>query len=272
MFNPEFFGTFDITALVLTLFTAFFFALVIYLRREDRREGYPIEDDVTGRLEPMSGVFFTAKPKTFHLPHSHGEVHKPNATREPSELKAARRSNVSGTPLQPVGDPMLAGVGPGAFAQRGRFPDLTAHGDIKLAPLSACDGFVVDRADPDPRGMTVLGADRAAAGVVTDVWIDRSEILIRYLEVELSAAVAPAAGLTVVGEAAGRRVLLPMTMASVGRSSRTVKVDAILASQFADVPLIATPGQVTRDEEERIAAYYGGGYLYATAARSEPLI
>jgi len=29
---------------------------------------------------------------------------------------------------------------------------------------------------------------------------------------------------------------------------------------------------VTLNEEERVVAYYGGGYLYATPARLEPLI
>ena len=62
MHNVEFFGAFDIPALVLTLFTLFFLGLMIYLRREDRREGYPIEDDVSGRLEPAQGMLFAARP------------------------------------------------------------------------------------------------------------------------------------------------------------------------------------------------------------------
>ena len=272
MYNAEFFGTFDVTALVLTAFTLFFFGLVIYLRREDRREGYPIEDDETGRLEPAAGLLFAAQPKTFRLPHGLGTVSKPDAVRETGPLKAARRSNVSGTPLQPTGDPMLASIGPGAYAERARTPDLTDHGALKIVPLRDAEGFFLDTRDPDPRGMTVLGADRKAAGVVSDVWIDRGEIMIRYLEVEL-ASVTPSAGLSVVGsQAPGRKVLLPMTMAVVGRSSRTVKVDAILSTQFADVPTLAQADRVTRDEEERVTAYYGGGYLYATPARTEPLL
>ena len=264
MYNATFFGTFDLTALVLTIFVLFFLGLVIYLRREDRREGYPIEDDITGRAEPAQGFLFVAEPKTFRLPHGGGTVSKPDGSRDGDDLAATRRSRVSGTPLQPTGDPMLSGVGPGAYAQRARTPDLTDHGQLKISPLRQSTDFWVDGRDRDPRGMSVLGADRKPAGVVSDVWIDRGEILIRYLEVEL-----PAAGLAVVGSA-GRRVLLPMTMAVISGSSRTVKVDAILAGQFAGVPALAHPDIVTRDEEERICAYYGGGYLYATAARSEP--
>ena len=272
MHNAEFFGTFDVTALILTAFTLFFFGLVIYLRREDRREGYPIESDETGRLEPAAGLLFAAQPKTFHMPHGQPAVHKPDSKRESLELKASRRSNVSGTPLQPTGDPMLSGVGPGAYAERARVPDLTDHGALKIAPLRDAAGYFLDSRDPDPRGMTVLGADRKPAGVVSDVWIDRGEFLIRYLEVEL-ASVTPSSGLSVVGsQAPGRKVLLPMTMAVIGRSSRTVKVEAILSTQFADVPALEQPDRVTRYEEERVTAYYGGGYLYATPARTEPLL
>jgi photosynthetic reaction center H subunit len=263
MYNPEFFGTFDVTALILTVFVLFFFGLILYLRREDRREGYPLEDDATGRLEPASGIFFTAKPKTFAFAGG-GVLHKPNADRETSVFSASRRTNISGAPLSPVGDGMLAKVGPGAYAQRAKTPDPMFHGGPKIVPLRVAPGFTIDGAASDPRGMTVLGADRAAAGVVTDVWVDKAEYLIRYLEVELGAGTV--GGLSVVGQTApGKRVLLPM-----GR--RQVKVDAILAAQFAGVPPLAHPEQVTLDEEERVTAYYGGGYLYATPERLEPLL
>jgi photosynthetic reaction center H subunit len=49
-------------------------------------------------------------------------------------------------------------------------------------------------------------------------------------------------------------------------------VKSILGSQFATVPGLANPDQVTRREEDKIMAYYAGGHLYATAARAEPLI
>ena len=259
MYNVEFFGTFDIAALMLLLFTMFFLGLIIYLRREDRREGYPIEDDVTGRPEPGMGFFFAAQPKAFALPNGGGTVYKPDGVRDAREFAVGRRSRVSGTPFQPTGDPMLAGVGPGAYAERAKTPDLTEHGSLKIAPLRNAPGFSTDPRDPNLIGMTVLGADGVAAGVVSEVWVDQGEFLVRYLEVQLTA---------------GPSVLLPMTMAAVSRGGarKVVKVNAILASQFAGVPTLASPDQVTRDEEERICAYYGGGLLYATRARTEPLI
>ena len=66
-------------------------------------------------------------------------------------------------------------------------------------PLRVATDFSVEHPDPDPRGMNVVGADGAVGGVVRDLWVDRSEALIRYLEVEV-----PAAG-------GARRVLLPST-------------------------------------------------------------
>ena len=48
--------------------------------------------------------------------------------------------------------------------------------------------------------------------------------------------------------------------------------DAINAADFAAAPVPMTPGQITFYEEERIVAYFGGGYLYANRARQEPLI
>ena len=61
--SPYIFGNFDVAELLLILFFVFFAGLIFYLRREDRREGYPLEDDLTGRLEPLGGLFFTATPK-----------------------------------------------------------------------------------------------------------------------------------------------------------------------------------------------------------------
>ena len=44
-------GTLDVTQLVFYAFVLFFIALVFYLRREDRREGYPLEDEATGMVD-----------------------------------------------------------------------------------------------------------------------------------------------------------------------------------------------------------------------------
>ena len=65
-----------------------------------------------------------------------------------------------------------------------------------------------------------------------------------------------------------------MTMArvKVRWGSGRVLVQSILGRQFADAPTLASPEQVTKREEDRIVGYFGGGNLYATAARQEPLL
>jgi photosynthetic reaction center H subunit len=198
-------------------------------------------------------------------------VLKPDGERGEPAYSASRRTNLSGTPLTPEGDPMLSRVGPGAFALRAHVPDMMLHGGPKIVPLRVAPEFDVDGVGSDPRGMTVLGADGQIAGVITDLWIDKAEYMIRYLEVELSAP-EPVGVTRLATGPMGRRVLLPMTMAAVNKRSRTVRVDAILASQFAGVPPLEQADQITLDEEERVCAYYGGGYLYATPMRAEPLI
>jgi photosynthetic reaction center H subunit len=78
-------GGLDVTEWVLYGFFLFFAGLIIYLRREDRREGYPLEDDVTGRRESEGGLLFTAQPKVFRLPHNAGTVSKPDGSRDSDE-------------------------------------------------------------------------------------------------------------------------------------------------------------------------------------------
>ncbi|MEO1136842.1 MAG: hypothetical protein AAFW68_09570, partial [Pseudomonadota bacterium] len=49
----------DLVDISLWAFTLFFFGLIFYLRREDRREGYPLELDTSGKEED-AGVFWYA--------------------------------------------------------------------------------------------------------------------------------------------------------------------------------------------------------------------
>jgi photosynthetic reaction center H subunit len=254
-----FFGNFDVTSLILSVFVLFFVGLILYLRREDRREGYPLEQEASGKLEPGGGLFFTAKPKTFILAHDQGLLEKPNSQRESQAVHARPTSRAPGSPLQPIGDPMQARVGPGAFAERARKPELTFHGDVKIVPLRVATDFTVDEGTADPRGFKVVGVDGAVGGVISDVWVDRSEYLVRYLEVAVAGATP-------------KSVLLPMTMAVINKGKKAVKVAASTGAQFAQAPVLENPDQITLYEEERVIAYYGGGYLYATPGRLEPLI
>lgn len=247
----------DLVELLLILFVGFFIGLVLYLQRESRREGYPLEEDTTGRLETIEGAMWWPSPKTFVLPGG-GVVAKPDPADRDRRPVAARRLAVwPGAPLIPSGNPLTDGVGAASFAERAKTPDIDLHGHVRIAPLRTLPSFAIAKQDADPRGMTILGVDGRAAGIVRDVWIDRMESLIRYLEVDLDG---------------GRVVLAPFAMCTVHGEKRLIKTDSITAEQFKDAPTLERPDQITRYEEERVIGYFGGGYLYATPDRAEPLI
>jgi photosynthetic reaction center H subunit len=248
----------DVPQLTLYAFWIFFAGLILYLRREDKREGYPLKPDTGGRVT-VQGFPSVPKPKRFLLA-SGRVVLAPRV--EPASSPAADRSEGwAGAPLVPAGNPMLDAVGPAAYAQREDEPDAMLDGHLpRIVPLRADPEFFLAAEDPDPRGMDVFGADRRRAGTVTEAWIDRSEAVVRYLEV------------SVASPAGARAVLLPMNMLKINPRSRSIYVRAINAAQFADVPPVANPDQVTLREEDMIMAYYGGGTLFATPERAEPLL
>lgn len=253
--SPVIFGNVDIAMLSLYAFFLFFVGLVWYLNRESRREGYPLEDEMTGRVRAPK-IWDVGPQKTFRLPHGHGTV-TPKTARDDWELKAKKAWGSYGSPYVPTGNPLVDGVGPAAYALRAKRPDLDFEGHARIVPLRTIEELSVDKRDSDPRGYTMYGVDGLAAGVVTEIWIDKSDRLIRYLETELPN---------------GKHVLVPMTMVLVKPRQAAVQTDSIAAAQFADAPVIASPTTVTLDEEERIVAYFGGGYLYSSPRRQEPLL
>jgi photosynthetic reaction center H subunit len=255
-------GTLDVAQLAVILFFGFFVALVFYLNRESRREGYPLEDEVTGRVEASSSLFDGEK-KTFQLPHGRGTYVPEDVARDDVNVPAVQAFAAGGAPWVPTGDPMKDGMGPAAFANRSKYPDLTFDGRPRIVPIAQSHELVVSPNDPQLIGWPVKAADGVTAGKVSDIWVDQAEHIIRYLEVETTS---------------GKKVLAPMGVAVVQTKGmfddkpELVEIDAITAAQFEAVPAIETAGIVTRYEEDRIQAYFGGGYLYATPERSEAWI
>ncbi len=254
-------GQIDVAQVVLYVFWVFFAGLIFYLRREDKREGYPLVSERSAHVT-VQGFPAMPKPKVFKLEDG-SRYHAPHDEHDPRAIAAEPIASWPGAPLDPVGDPMSAGVGPGSVAIRPDLPETIAGGAPRVRPLRWAREFSVAKGSPDPRGMRVICADGVAAGSVCDLWVDLAESQLRYLEVELSSPAGAGAG------GSGRR-LLPVAICSIGGAS--VSISAILASQFGAVPATADPERVTMMEEERIAAYYGAGYLYATPDRREPLV
>ncbi len=247
MVGVNFFGDFDLASLAIWSFWLFFALLVYYLQTENMREGFPLETE-DGKAAPNQGPFPVPKPKTFALPHGRGSVTVPSAENEAAhrrgDLALARTAASEGFPHMPTGNPMADGVGPAAWAPRRDIPELDGHGHNKIAPLATATGFSVT-AGRDPRGMKVQANDLAMVGTVSDMWIDGSEQLARYLEVTLDGGV---------------KRLIPLPMARI-KSDRVV-VSALSSGQFAGIPATRSTTEVTMLEEDKISGYVAGGTLY----------
>jgi photosynthetic reaction center H subunit len=256
-------GYVDAAQVTLYVFWAFFAGLIYYLRREDKREGYPLDDDRTLHTADrtvLGNIPGIPSPKTYLL-STGGVIQAPKKEPPPTTGNSLPVAPWPGAPLQPLGDPMLAAVGPGSFVHRHEVAAETPEHDAKIVPMRETPERFVDPKSPDPRGMVVRGADGRNAGVVEDLWIDKSEDMVRYLEVRL----------TLPG-ATTRNVLVPMVMVRLRPRWRQVRVKAILAQHFANIPLTRLPDRVTFREEDRIVGYFGGGYLYASSSRLGPVL
>lgn len=254
-------GYIDVAQIVLYVFWAFFVGLIIYLRREDKREGYPLDSDRTEGTDRMivQGFPSMPTPKTFRLAHG-GEVMVPNGRRDDRPIQAVPAEYFPGAPLAPTGNPMLDSVGPASYAARSDTPDLTLEGHPRMVPLRVDPEFSVSPQDPDPRGWPVIAGDGEQAGTVHELWVDRAEPQISYVEVAVKVA---------GGE---RRVLVPIGFALFDVRTRSLRVRSIMSDQFADVPALAHADQITLREEDRIMGYFAGGTLYAEPSRLGPII
>jgi len=256
-------GNIDVAQMVFTAFVIFFFLLIRYLQRESNREGFPLRDN-DGRVVPNYGGLCGIPPtKTFILPEGGVAYSPPRNTDDVIPTRGVATAEFLGAPMDPTGNPLLSGIGPASYnAARIDVPSYTYFGDKnpRIVPLSADDHHALAFDGPNPIGYTVIGADREIGGTISDVWFDRSEQFIRYYEV----LTTPALG--------GRKVLVPAPLADVQPRNEIVSVPSILGAQFKDVPGTKSPVQVTLLEEDKISGYYGGGTLWATPARSEPLI
>ncbi len=248
----------DLPQVLLYLFWAFFFGLIYYLVLEGHREGFPMESDSMGTAVIKGWPI--PEPKTYKLAGGKS-VTIPELNRPEPQYNARSTAASPGSPIEPTGNPMFAGVGAGAYAMRADVPDMTSHGTPLIQPLRLLKQHGVAHQDVDPRGLPVMGGDGKPGGVVRDIWLDTAEFMFRYLEVEVAGKGA---------NAPSRRVLLPIPFARIRRN--LIEVNSIYGFHFADVPGTRSPDQVTMLEEEKISAYYGAGTLYADPKRVEAMI
>lgn len=249
-------GNIDLAEILFTLFWVFFIGLVLYLHRESKREGYPLVSDRSPHIT-VQGFPAIPKPKTYRL-ESGRTVMAPRE--QPEEDPAVEpAAPYPGAPFDPVGDPMLAAVGPGSYANRPDIPEVTLDGKPRIVPMRTDTSLVVDRRDVDPRGMELVGADDETVGTITDLWIDLAEPQIYFLEA------------TAKGEV-GRSIIIPFGFAEIDKRANKIRVNALYAKQFDDVPQLASPDSITLLEEDKIMGYFGGGLMYADDTRAEPYL
>ena len=237
----------DLVEVLLVAFTLFFFALVLYLQRESKREGYPLEEEIPTLGHGIVGFPNAPPPKTYNLMDG-GTTILPQEY-ERRELKARPRAFHSGAALYPIGDPLLAGIGPGSYTLRRDEPWKVLDGSNAVEPLRVATDYICRDLDMDPRGRRMLGLDFAEAGTCVDIWVDKDSKILRYLEVELNGG-------------AGRR-LVPSFYAVIRRNTTYVQIDCITGAQFVKAPALRQPTVLTAREEDFINGFFAGGYIYS---------
>lgn len=251
MGNGHIIGDIDIAQLLVVAFVIFFFGLVLYLRTEDKREGYPLVDPAGG--SDGDGFPPMPKPKRFLLMQG-GVVSAPSPDHE-RPVAAERAFPFPGSSLNPTGDPLEDGVGPASYALRRAEPLWFSPGVTQLTPLRIVEGWTLAKGDVDPRGLPVVDAWGARAGVVRDMWLDRGVKIVRYLEVEADD---------------GGRTLLPIHHTELRGIQGRVSLKAVRAAQVMRAPRPADPDVVTAREEDRINAFYAGAEFYGHEQNRRP--
>jgi photosynthetic reaction center H subunit len=246
----------DLVEVLFTLFWVFFIGLVYYLQREMKREGYPLVSDRSKHIT-VQGFPAIPPPKEYRL-ESGRTVFAPREEPPEEDISAEPAALHPGAPLDPTGDPLVAAVGPGAYAKRPDIAETTLEGTPRIVPMRANDALHVDSRDTDPRGMDLVAADGETVGEVTDLWIDLAEPQIYFLEVKTG------------GDDGGSSVMVPFGFAEVDKQAKKIRVSALYSDQFANVPGLSSPDQITLLEEDKIMGYFGGGLMFADDKRAEP--
>ena len=239
-------GHLDAVQILVAVFFLCFAALIYYLRREDKREGYPLWD-ISPRNVPIEGFPPVPPTKVYALMEG-GTTTMPHRF-EPSATRAIPADTQFGSPLIPIGDAMLAEVGPGAYPMRKSIP-LLSEGMPQVQPMRIAHGWDVAKGDADPRGMRVLDAAKTPVGTVTDLWVDRGVKILRYLEVTLD------------GDPAGANIIVPLFRTNVREKRRVVLIDAMLAGHVRMAPRLADPDVITAREEDQVNAYFSAAHMY----------
>ncbi len=237
----------DLVEVLVVAFTLFFFALVFYLQRESKREGYPLEEEIPTLGHGIVGFPAVPPPKTYKLLEGGTATLPQEYARR--HLDVRPRAFHAGAALYPTGDPLIAGIGPGAYTLRRDSPFLLRDGTPALKPFREMGEHKMLDPDMDPRSRRVLGSDMAEAGIVIDFWYDDESKIVRYLEVELIGSM--------------QRRLVPIFYAVIRRNAPYLQIDCMDAAQFIEAPVTRNATSITAREEDIVNGFWAGGYIYS---------
>ena len=114
---------------------------------------------------------------------------------------------------------------------------------LRLRRLGDLADFEVADDNPDVRGWTVRGGDGKKLGIVHELLVEENALKVRYLDVELDAALQ-------VDEQA-RHILLPIAAAALDEDGDNVFVPSLTPESVPDYPPYVEI-QITRAHEEAI--------------------
>ena len=160
-------GYVDVAQVVLYAFWIFFAGLVFYLRREDRREGYPLE--IRGRPRPGDAARSDPDPVAEAVPplQRPGEERAPDRRRAPPWNYRGHKHEVwPGAPLEPDTDGLHDAIGPAPTPTARTATTRPGTARSASCPCGSPTTSWSTNSGPNPIGMSVFGADRQVAGTV----------------------------------------------------------------------------------------------------------
>lgn len=107
---------------------------------------------------------------------------------------------------------------------------VTRPPDTRLVRLGTGKEFNVSKGSSDPRGWKVLGGDGAKLGKVTELIVDREDMRVRYLDLDVE---EKKLGI----EEIDRHVLIPVEHARLDHKHKCVILDGLFARDLAGYPV-----------------------------------
>ena len=156
-------GTFDVAELAFLLFFGFFHRRWwLYLNKErPPRRGSVLEDEQEPARFPRLAACLMATRKSCKLRNGRGTyVPERCSARDDINVAGVQGFRSAGAPWVPTGDPMKDGMGPAAWANRSKYPDLTFDGRPRIVPIAQSHELIIAPNDPQLIGWPVMAADK----------------------------------------------------------------------------------------------------------------